>query len=169
MAQPALARQWNPILIDTRALLFKTGSTLLALGSSCIIGRLALLYPLTLVCIEAVNVISRLVPEESNGRSELGLVDGLRLIKAGVMLYASSLVLSVLMVGFSYGFLCIMGGSMLLTCRASEGACKQLAAPVATVGVPLSRMAGQVQRVMDSQTMDMFKRRGGGTVAEEIS
>jgi len=161
---PAVQRQWVPILIDTKSLLFRTGSGLIALGSSCIVGRLALLYPLTLVCIEAVTVIAKLVPEESAGRSRITVADVLRLAKAGGLLYASTLVLSVLMVGFSYGFLCLLGGSALLACRASDSMCKQLAAPVGVIGVPLSRMAETVQRLMDSQTGDSMRRmtEGGG-------
>jgi hypothetical protein len=158
--EPAVARQWIPILVDTKSLLSRTGAGLLALGSSCIVGRLALLYPITLVCVEAVNVISCIMPEESRDRRKLKMVDMLRLAKAGVMLYASTLVLSILMMGFSYGLLCFTFGGFLLGCKASDSTCKQLAAPVASVGAPLSKMAEQVARVMDGQTMDSFRRMG---------
>ena len=121
------------------------------MGSSCIVGRLALLYPVTLVCKEVINVLHKIHPDDSETRTKVSVADALRLAKALGMLYACSMFLNVLLVGMSYGLLCLAAGSALITCRGSDSLCKSLAAPIALVGVPISQMSLQIQNLIDRQ------------------
>jgi hypothetical protein len=149
---PAVERQWIPILLDTRSLLFRSGTALLCLGSSCVIGRLAFLYPLTRVAMEGASLVSKVSLREGQG----GVVapsDIIRLAQSLVVMYASSVALSYLLIGFFYGYCCVLAGGALLAVRSSDAACKAVSGPVAAIGVPLVEMATAVQRIVDGQTV----------------
>lgn len=156
---PVVERLWGPILVDTRRLCTTTGSTLCALGSVLIIGRLALLAPLYPVLQAAMEILQKVGPQSarghinfaSNGRGGLKVAEGsnvrvemadiLKLAKALALLWAASVAMAWVQLYFMAGVLALAGGSVLVAAGSDDKLAKRIAPAIAPIAAPIAELA----------------------------
>lgn len=150
--EPAVQRQWTPILVDARFAVSRLGSASLLLGATAVVGRIALLYPLVHVAAVVVDIANKLDPGAHGGggrpTARLDAADGLRLAKGLLLLWAATKVVAVVALYVSIGYTCLAAGvgCLVVTHGVDDAPLKAIAPILAPIAAPIADLVAQVAR-----------------------
>ena len=121
--QTAVMKQWTPILHDLRNALQNIGLRLTALGLVEVVGRpVVMMYPLWLLLREVLHLVKQIEHKQSISPTTV-----VTMVKAFLMLYVSSSLVSLLSMYQGMGYTCLALGGLTLMVSQSESHLKQFA------------------------------------------